>query len=946
MASKLALVALALGASALQLSPVRRPASPSRSALFSSVEVNQEPIAVTAEGGTRGEGETPKTERFRAISLAAIDQLIDWDMEADIRTDPFYKLVFPTMDMLSDEHRELLDGVCDAGDPAAIKEAVEEIRESLNPHPAGQKALNAPKKAELTGVQHKYAETVLFFAAAAQTCHAYCTYCFRWAQFIGDPDLRFAQKDADSLFDYLEEHPEVSDILFTGGDPMIMQAHAQAVKHAIHRLKQEAASSSAPSRRSCAASTTADVWAAKWREEVRLGVIPYYMFIARDTGAQSYFDVPLVRAQRLYADAIRATSGLCRTARGPSMSCTPGKVEIVGLQTIQGTEAFVLRFLQCRDDQWIGKVFFANTTPRPSDLRGLARRMIRAMLPQSCAILAALAAATTAFTVPHARRPHVALRSVATPARETLWTPTAATVEASAMKAFQRAVGVDGGYEELWSWSVANGDAFWTELMDFVGVEREGSLEPARVGENMPDVEYFPNCRLNFAENLLRHGNAGAALEDAEAIVSISEARDAKRWAFGEPPRGLGVASAAGPGRRAEGLFVCDGFVSAGKRTCHAAKVAELAENLPSLEKIVVFGVAAAAAPRVVGEKAELACLSPFVAAPVKFFGDDEAKTKYRDAYFDDDDGVWYHGDLVETTGSVGAAGGVVIHGRSDTTLKPGGVRITAELKTGKRAGDVRIVLFVKLADGYVLDAALERTRVGGGDGPLLAAEAARDDDDALRRVAGRPRRGAAALALHSKNLAPGRMFGRSSTLTRTPSALHSATRPSTRASTAFVPASSFFSVIGRGDLGERDRGGSTRPASSGGEEMFHHFRVGVEHLSAVANASSRVAWAVWPSCQRNSDDRRKGRVRISQRTTFAHWLIFSGRSRWLLIHLPNMCQIMVSLVGRMIRGSSSSAAGSGSRPLAVRGEAVVRDDSALMGEALGVLRLAEKLRG
>ena len=108
----------------------------------------------------------------------------------------------------------------------------------------------------------------------------------------------------------------------------------------------------------------ADVWAAKWREEVRLGVIPYYMFIARDTGAQSYFDVPLVRAQRLYSDAIRATSGLCRTARGPSMSCTPGKVEVVGLQTIQGTEAFVLRFLQCRDDQWIGKVFFAKYDPK------------------------------------------------------------------------------------------------------------------------------------------------------------------------------------------------------------------------------------------------------------------------------------------------------------------------------------------------------------------------------------------------------------------------------------------------------------------------------------------------------------------------------------------------------------------------------------------------------
>ena len=92
--------------------------------------------------------------------------------------------------------------------------------------------------------------------------------------------------------------------------------------------------------------------------------MPYYMFMARDTGAQAFFDVPLVRAQRLYADAIRNTSGLCRTARGPSMSCTPGKVEVTGVQTILGQEAFVLRFLQCRDDEWIGKVFFAKFDPK------------------------------------------------------------------------------------------------------------------------------------------------------------------------------------------------------------------------------------------------------------------------------------------------------------------------------------------------------------------------------------------------------------------------------------------------------------------------------------------------------------------------------------------------------------------------------------------------------
>jgi L-lysine 2,3-aminomutase len=69
---------------------------------------------------------------------------------------------------------------------------------------------------------------VLVFPSAGQTCHAYCTYCFRWAQFIGDDELRFAQKEAKSLFDYLSKHEEVSDILMTGGDPMVMKTKSLA----------------------------------------------------------------------------------------------------------------------------------------------------------------------------------------------------------------------------------------------------------------------------------------------------------------------------------------------------------------------------------------------------------------------------------------------------------------------------------------------------------------------------------------------------------------------------------------------------------------------------------------------------------------------------------------------------------------------------------------------
>ena len=157
---------------------------------------------------------------FKA-SPYVVDELIDWKREGSIKDDPFYRLVFPTMAMLSPEHQDRLLAVKE--EPFELKKVVAQIRHELNPHPAGQKELNAPKQEGLTGVQHKYDSTVLFFPAAGQTCHAYCTYCFRWAQFIGDADLKFAQTDAESLFTYLESHEEVSDVLFTGGDPMIMK---------------------------------------------------------------------------------------------------------------------------------------------------------------------------------------------------------------------------------------------------------------------------------------------------------------------------------------------------------------------------------------------------------------------------------------------------------------------------------------------------------------------------------------------------------------------------------------------------------------------------------------------------------------------------------------------------------------------------------------------------
>jgi len=587
-----------------------------------------------------------------------------------------------------------------------------------------------------------------------------------------------------------------------------------------------------------------------------------------------------------------------------------------------------------------------------------------------------------------------------------------------AQERFGKDSDVSASYEALWKWSVENSDAFWTLLLEFLDLETTGSVEPVKKGETMPDVSYFPNLKLNFAQNMLRHAN-DPELEHTEAIVSISESRSDRRWTFAEardeaaklaaalrsvgvakedacgaylPNVGetilamLGVTSTGsiwsscspdfGPQAVADRfgqvepkvLFVATGYVSKGKTIDMMDKVEQLIESLPTVETVVVIdlldkndaaeatwtnpriqevaisyedfltkgcqedgsapepeyeqvsfahpqfvlyssgttgmpksiahgagnvllqhgkelvlhsdvrpkdrlifytacgwmmwnwmastlqagatvvafdGFAAypklaspwdllerekithfgttprylqscrkrvrpmenndLSALRVIlstgspllpedfdyvyekvkldvllasisggtdicscfalgnpllkvrqselqaiglgldvcaldretakpvphGTKGELACRSPFVAAPVCFWGDDKKQSKYRTSYFtgENDDGIWYHGDLVEVTGSVGEAGGIVIHGRSDTTLNPGGVRIgTAEvyrfaesvaevedslvvgeqIKTGQRS-DVRIVLFVKLADEIALDDELEK---------------------------------------------------------------------------------------------------------------------------------------------------------------------------------------------------------------------------------------------
>ncbi|MEW6646073.1 MAG: lysine 2,3-aminomutase [Pseudomonadota bacterium] len=363
------------------------------------------------------------------VNRYVVDELIDWD---NIPSDPIFQLTFPQQGMLAPEDFAHIAGLLDAGgDPAQIRAAAQAIRHKLNPHPAGQRLLNVPRLDDkrLEGMQHKYRETVLFFPSQGQTCHSYCTFCFRWAQFIGDKELRIASHEATLLHRYLRQHPEVTDLLVTGGDPMVMKTkhlasylepllqpefdHVQTLrigtkalsfwpqrfvldedaddllrllerlvrkgKHvavmahynhwreldtpiareAVRRMRETGAVIRSQSPLIAHINDDADVWATLWQTQVRLGIVPYYMFVERDTGARRYFEVPLVRAWEIYRNAIQQVSGVARTVRGPSMSAGPGKVEVQGVAEVGGEKVFVLRFIQGRNPDWVQRPFFA-----------------------------------------------------------------------------------------------------------------------------------------------------------------------------------------------------------------------------------------------------------------------------------------------------------------------------------------------------------------------------------------------------------------------------------------------------------------------------------------------------------------------------------------------------------------------------------------------------------
>jgi L-lysine 2,3-aminomutase len=247
-------------------------------------------------------------------------------------------------------------------------------------------------------------------------------------------DYKMALKQAEVSAEYLKRHPEITDVLFSGGDPMVMNAgrlevyidallnsgfsnlrtirigtkslsfwpyryltdkdsekilelfkkvadagiHLSIMAHinhyremstaafreAVKRIRQTGAVVRSQSPVLNHVNSSAAVWEKMWVDQVNLGIIPYYMFVPRNTGSHRFFSIPLVRAYEIYRKAFSRVSGLARTVRGPSMSAHQGKIKIDGIPEIKGKKYISMSFIQGRSSNWVKKPFFSEYDER------------------------------------------------------------------------------------------------------------------------------------------------------------------------------------------------------------------------------------------------------------------------------------------------------------------------------------------------------------------------------------------------------------------------------------------------------------------------------------------------------------------------------------------------------------------------------------------------------
>jgi len=159
------------------------------------------------------------------VNNYVLEHLIDWQSVPD---DPIYKLIFPRKEMLSDVDYETLKLLYQSGlDYKTLEPFIQKVKKKMYPE-VKQVETSIPKvNGERIKGMYSNFETIvsLFPDPMAKTCHSYCSYCFRWIMFNNkEAQQNSSYSDPNEPVAYLKEHPEITDVLFTGADPLVLKA--------------------------------------------------------------------------------------------------------------------------------------------------------------------------------------------------------------------------------------------------------------------------------------------------------------------------------------------------------------------------------------------------------------------------------------------------------------------------------------------------------------------------------------------------------------------------------------------------------------------------------------------------------------------------------------------------------------------------------------------------
>jgi len=321
----------------------------------------------------------PVTEEYVFRANDYYLNLIDWD-DPD---DPIRQLIIPREEELNDWGR------LDASNEQSVTVA--------------------------RGVQHKYTDTVLLLCN--EVCGAYCRYCFRKRLFMNDNDE--VTNDVSAGLEYIRNHPEVNNVLLTGGDPLLMSTrrireiveqlrtidHVKIIRFGSKmpafdpwrisrdpQLQELFREHSTPEKRiylmchfdhpreltpeACdgiaaaldcglicvnqcplirGINDDADVLTEMYEKLSYIGCPPYYLFQGRPTAGNEPYEVPLVEGWHIFQDALRNGSGLARRARY-CMSHETGKVEVLAIDD----QHIYLRYHQAKYDEDLGRFFICH----------------------------------------------------------------------------------------------------------------------------------------------------------------------------------------------------------------------------------------------------------------------------------------------------------------------------------------------------------------------------------------------------------------------------------------------------------------------------------------------------------------------------------------------------------------------------------------------------------